>query len=240
MNYLRCLREDVRRFLLANSDSVVIALAVGFALAAQRYQVMPLTRGLVQVAASDLEPAVAAGLVPLVFRVLGAIWLVGVALLTIVVVRGRVQDYGLALGRPRRWLADTAVAFMVLLPLLIWVSRRPDFLRVYPSLEIMRLGGGWFAAGLAARFVYMFAWEFLFRGLLLFGFERRAGPAVAVAASTLPFVLVHFGKPGLEVYGSALAGIVLGLIALRGRSFLPCWLLHYAAAATLEILTLTR
>ncbi|HDR00492.1 MAG TPA: CPBP family intramembrane metalloprotease [candidate division WOR-3 bacterium] len=240
MDYLRGLRGDTRRILFVNTDLILIVLAAGFALTAQRYQLLPLARRLTARLTPGLDAAVAAGLVPLVFRVLGAVWLAGIVLLAIALVRGRVRDFGLAAGRPGRWLADTAIAFAVLLPLLFWVSRRPEFLRIYPSFSVMRLDPAWFAAGLGVRFAYMFACEFLFRGLLLFGFERRAGPAAAIAASTLPFALMHFGKPGLEVYGSVLAGIVLGFIALRGRSFLPCWLLHFTAAATLDVLTLLR
>lgn len=49
---------------------------------------------------------------------------------------------------------------------------------------------------------------------------------------------MHTGKPAPEVWGSILAGIVLGLVALRGRSFIPAAILHFAVAATLDLLVL--
>jgi membrane protease YdiL (CAAX protease family) len=60
---------------------------------------------------------------------------------------------------------------------------------------------------------------------------------VAVAISVIPFVLLHINKPELEVYGSAIAGLALAVIALRARSFYPAVLLHFAVAATLDLLS---
>lgn len=238
MRYLRGLLDDVQALVVRNGEPVVIAVIAALALTAQRYQLPPLSRRLAGLVAPFFEPAVADRLPPLFTKLAGAVLLVGAALAAAAVLRRPLVGFGLGPGRPRRWLADAGIALAIVLPAVAWAATRPAFRQLYPYFAVMRAGAGWFAAGLAVRMVYMFAWEFLFRGLLLFGFARRAGPAAGIAASTLPFVIMHFGKPGLEVYASVIAGVALGVIALRGRSFLPCWLLHFAAAAALDLLTL--
>jgi membrane protease YdiL (CAAX protease family) len=81
----------------------------------------------------------------------------------------------------------------------------------------------------------MFTWEFLCRGYLLFAFERRVGGAAAIAIQTIPFAVMHVGKPGPEAIGAIIAGIVLGIIALRNRSFIPGTILHWSVAVTLDL-----
>jgi membrane protease YdiL (CAAX protease family) len=43
---------------------------------------------------------------------------------------------------------------------------------------------------------YLFAWEFIFRGFLLFGLKERLGPW-SMVIQMIPFVLLRFGKPEL-------------------------------------------
>ena len=159
-------------------------------------------------------------------------------LLSLVLLRARPGAFGVGLGCWRKWLPDIAILYLLMLPLVAWAATRPSFQRVYPYFALQRLGPGWFVFGLAVRLCYMFCWEFLFRGYLLFGFERRVGAVAAIGVSTVPFVLMHFGKPLPELYGSVVAGLVLGFVAVRGRSFIPCAILHFAVAATLDVAAL--
>ena len=92
---------------------------------------------------------------------------------------------------------------------------------------------------------YMFCWEFFFRGFLLFGFKRaRLGSVGAIILQTIPFVLLHWSynahasKPSPEVLGSAIAAPILGLLALRTRSFLYGFLCHWAVSLTFDLMIL--
>ncbi len=159
-------------------------------------------------------------------------------LCSLFLLRLRPRDVGLEWGRWRVWLWDSLVLYVIVFFLLYWASRQPSFRRVYPYLLLSRVGGRGFFLAQTIRLVYMLGWEFLFRGYLLFGFSRRVGNAVGIVVSTTPFVLMHIGKPALEVWGSVVAGVVLGVLALRGRSFLPAVLVHYSVALTLDLLVL--
>jgi sodium transport system permease protein len=67
--------------------------------------------------------------------------------------------------------------------------------------------------------------ELAFRGFILSGFERSRQKRVAIALSALVFGIMHMIPQ--QVFNAALLGLVLGLIAVRGRSLLPCIAFHF-------------
>ena len=92
---------------------------------------------------------------------------------------------------------------------------------------------------------YMFCWEFFFRGFLLFGLQKtflRTWGAVIVQA--LLFALLHWSyvpgasKPPVEVLSALPGGLILGILALRTRSFLYGFLAHWAISLTLDLILL--
>ena len=94
---------------------------------------------------------------------------------------------------------------------------------------------------------YMFCWEFFFRGFLLFGLMKtRLGTTGAVLAQAVPFALLHWSwqavasKPSQEVIGSFIAAIVLGILAVRTRSFLYGYLAHWGVSLTLDLILLAE
>jgi membrane protease YdiL (CAAX protease family) len=159
-------------------------------------------------------------------------------LLSLILLRLPPAKVGFGLAHPGRWLRDIGLLYLVMLPLVYLASRQAGFQRAYPFFAFERLGTGSLLLGLGIRAVGMFAWEFIGRGYLLFGFERRVGGPAAIAIQTIPFAVMHVGKPATEAICSIVAGIVLGIIALRNRSFIPGAILHWAVAATLDIFAL--
>ncbi len=94
------------------------------------------------------------------------------------------------------------------------------------SLELYLLFEGFYL-------VKWIAWEFFFRGFLLFGLARDF-MSRAILVSTIPFTLMHYGKPELEMASAMIAGLILCYIALRGRSIWPGVLLHWLVASTMD------
>jgi len=93
---------------------------------------------------------------------------------------------------------------------------------------------------------YMFCWEFFFRGFLLFGLQKsflKTWGAVIVQA--LIFALLHWSyvhdasKPPVEVLSAVPGGLILGILALRTRSFVYGFLAHWAISLTLDLILLT-
>ncbi len=149
----------------------------------------------------------------------------------------RVADYGMTLGDWRVQLKHGLVFLLVVVPVIFIASRLDDFARYYPMFSPARANAWLLIPWELAYGAYFFAWEFFFRGFLLQGFAKKLGPA-AIALQTVPFVLMHVGKPEPELYASVIAGLALGVTGYRSRSFVGCWLVHWICAASMDIFAL--
>jgi membrane protease YdiL (CAAX protease family) len=150
-------------------------------------------------------------------------------LIILLVFRESPLRYGLSAGRWREgllWVAGGGVLIAGVARLL-WSL--PDFRVYYIAYQSVRNPGGNFWIGTGLSGLQMFAWEFLFRGFLLFALAERFGPE-AIWIQAVPFALAHFGKPEWETYSSIVGGVLSGWIAYRVRSFYPSWLIHWALA----------
>lgn len=234
----RTLVAEARAGLSESPELLLIAAVAAAALVFNQHHLGSLVSRLTAPLLTGLPAELAAGWRQLAIKTGRGVVLIVLPLASLLLLRIRPTELGLSSGRPRRWLVDTALLYGLMLPVLLLAARLPQIQRAYPSFVLARHGPAYLALGLGTRLFYMLSWEFLFRGYLLFGFSRRVGPTAGIAVATLPFVLMHFGKPPVEAWGSIVAGLALGVIALRGRSFLPAALLHFAVAATLDILTL--
>ncbi len=143
--------------------------------------------------------------------------------------------FGIRIGNVRTWIVDIGIAWLILLALIIIFGRTPSFYMFYPMYKPMHWTWGLFWAYELCQLIYMIGWEFAFRGYLLFSTKKEIGVIPAVILQMLPFAFLHLGKPELEVYGSVLAGLFLGLIAVRANSFLPCAILHFSVALTMDL-----
>ena len=158
-------------------------------------------------------------------------------LLVKLVLRERLRDYGLGAGEWRVWLRHGALYLAIVLPLIVIAARFSAFRSYYPMFGLARERPLLLIPWELAYGAYFLAWEFFFRGFLLRALARPFGPA-SIVLQTIPFVMMHFGKPEAEVAASVVAGLFLGLMAYRGRSMVGCWLLHWICAATMDVLAL--
>lgn len=118
------------------------------------------------------------------------------------------------------------------------VSVLPEFQARYPFIgkpESVRVLLVW-ELMYAAQFV---ALEFFFRGFMIHGLKHRYGHA-SVWVMTLPYLMLHNGKPLLESFSSAFGGTLLGLVSLSTNSILGGCFLHIGIAWTADLAVLTR
>lgn len=139
----------------------------------------------------------------------------------------------------RAVLATAARAWLVLLPLVLWLAMRPEFQAHYPSPAFPPARQH--AIGLAFLWLLhhgpqQLATEACFRGFLLLPAARRLGLPLATVVVTLPYVALHAAKPPLELLLAAWAGVVFSIAAWRTGSFWPCFLAHWAIAVTMDAL----
>ncbi|MGA2671293.1 MAG: CPBP family intramembrane glutamic endopeptidase, partial [Dehalococcoidia bacterium] len=134
--------------------------------------------------------------------------------------RDKPWDYGIRVGRWKPSIILIAGCLAAMALILYEVGKMPEF-RSYYHKDVI----DWSELLLDAA-LYMFAWEFLFRGYMLFGLEKSIGKG-AIFVQAIPFVLLHFGKPFLETLACIPGGFILGYVAYRTRSFLPCFIIHF-------------
>ena len=144
--------------------------------------------------------------------------------------RDKPWDYGIRIGRWKSAIILTIVSLGAMALVLYGTGRIPEFRSYYQMYKI-----DW-PELLLSHALYMFAWEFLFRGYMLFGLEKSVGKS-AIFVQTIPFVLLHLGKPFLETLACIPGGFFLGYVAYRTRSFLPCFLIHFGIYVMMILFT---
>jgi membrane protease YdiL (CAAX protease family) len=149
-------------------------------------------------------------------------------------------DFGFGLGDRAFGLKVLLGAIpLLVLPLTFFASGMPDVRSEYPLSKMLFARRDlvlWYEA--AYVLFYYSAWEFFFRGFLLFPLAERFGGMNAVLIQTISSCLVHIGKPEAETFGSIFAGIIFGALALRTRSFWYGFVLHAAIGVLTDLFIL--
>jgi membrane protease YdiL (CAAX protease family) len=146
-------------------------------------------------------------------------------------------DFGLrAKGFFRHaWIYLLFLAFV--LPAMLIVSHQPDFGTYYPFYH--QASRSWFdlLAWEAMYFAQFFALEMFFRGWWLGALKSTLGSG-AIFAMVVPYCMIHFGKPYLEVNGAIVAGIALGSLSMKTKSIYQGFMVHITVAGLMDWLSL--
>lgn len=128
--------------------------------------------------------------------------------------------------------------FAVMIPFIWWASGQADFRSTYPFIASARTDKSIWLKWECAYLFQFLAVESFFRGYLLFACERAMGK-LAIFVAALPYTMIHFHKPLPECLGASAAGLILGWLALRFRSFWGGVLLHASVALTMDFLAVS-
>ena len=143
--------------------------------------------------------------------------------------RDKPWDYGIRIGRWKVAIVLTTITLAVFSLIVYGASKIPEVYRYYHLHSV-----DW-PPYVLGRALYMFGWEFIFRGYMLFGLEKSIGKS-AIFVQTIPFVLLHFGATDLETLVTIPEGFVLGYLAYKTRSFLPCFIIHFGIDILMTVL----
>jgi membrane protease YdiL (CAAX protease family) len=136
--------------------------------------------------------------------------------------REDLRRYGLGLGNWRLGL-PIALGGVAIMAVIIWFAgQQPDFRAYYTGT----IDGRPMWRLIVDTGVDLLAWEFFFRGWMLWAFGRKYGTD-AIWLQIIPFALMHMWKPEIEQLSTLLGGAFFGILAWRTRSFLWGWLLHW-------------
>jgi uncharacterized protein len=170
----------------------------------------------------------------------GFLMLIIPLLLIPLVLKGRPSDYGFRLGDVKFGLKSSALFILFMLPVLWIASGNESFAKTYPQ------GGPYVRENISVLLYYelfvgfyMLAWEFFWRGYMLFGLKQKFG-YYAIFIQMVPFFILHRGKPDIETFASIFAGLILGVQAWRANSFIYCFLVHWSVMIFVDVISVLR
>ena len=151
--------------------------------------------------------------------------------------RDRVRDYGLSVQGilSHSWIYIGM--YLLVLPALFVVGLTPSFQHTYPFYKQAHRSAYDFFAWELAYAVQFMSLEFFFRGFLIHALKRRFG-FYCIVISTIPYCMIHFGKPMPETLGAIFAGLALGTLSLFTRSIWLGVAIHVSVAVSMDVISL--
>lgn len=141
--------------------------------------------------------------------------------------RRRLAEAGIGFGEARRDALPIALCVLLALVAALALSRLPAVRAHYPAHAFVRDAPILWIPSTLLFAAYGLAQEALFRGYLLISLADTLGRRALFLQMAL-YTLAHAGKPPVEMALSIPAGLVFGLAALRTRSVLPGYGVHFA------------
>lgn len=150
------------------------------------------------------------------------------------------RELGLQLGDVRLGWRVLAIGLPMAFLAAYVGSANPAMQAEYPLAKSVKQDPRLFLLVEVFYLVYYVGWEFLFRGVMLFGLHQRYGTLLAVLAQTIPSAIVHIGKPAAESFAAIPAGILFGYIALETQSIVYPLILHAAIGFATDVFVTLR
>lgn len=142
------------------------------------------------------------------------------------ILRENPLDFGLRLGDYKLWSFYVAITVLISIPALYIGS-------LFSSVGQYYTKPFDYYSFFTQMVPLLFAWEYMLRGFLLFGLRERFKEA-SILIQMVPFVLLHIGKPEIEILVCIPMGLWFGYIAYRGKSFWPAFITHTFINFTLK------
>lgn len=155
------------------------------------------------------------------------------------VLNEKISSYGLKTGDFKTGIKFLIIFSIPVVVITFILSGLPEFAQAYPFLKAAKYDLKTFILFEISALVYMFAWEFIWRGFMLFGLEEKFG-INAILIQMLPFVILHNGKPFIETISAILGAMILGYIAFRTRSFYYGAAIHFIMFFSMDLFVVLK
>ncbi len=162
------------------------------------------------------------------------------ALLVKFVQKRSLGEIGLSFSIESGFLKLLIFCIAIMLPIVYLMSLTGSFAAKYPFLQIYNDSSyiGWtLLVWEVAYFAQFFGLEFFFRGFLLHSLKPALG-LYSIFAMTVPYTMIHFGKPMAETFAAIFAGIFLGWLSYKNGNIWLGLILHCAVAFSMDVLAL--
>jgi len=151
----------------------------------------------------------------------------------------KIKNYGLAFKNVKIGWFVFIISIVFFIPIIFFISNSETFSQFFPLMENAKNDFLIFLLYETLFILFIFSWEFIFRGFMLFGLEKRFG-IYSIFIQMIPFVILHNGKPFIETIASIFGAIFLGYLALRTRSIFYGFCIHVFILITLDIIAFIK
>ena len=152
------------------------------------------------------------------------------ALITLFLLAVSLYDFGFSAGvTPTVLLWSLGLGFCVII-INYFAAGKPDNIEVSPQIRIKNWSFSIFIINAFSWTAYLLAYEFLFRGLLLFSLLEVVSYWPAILISTFVYSLVHYPKGYKQTVGAIPFGIVLCLLTIETGSIWIAFFVHVMLA----------
>jgi membrane protease YdiL (CAAX protease family) len=150
----------------------------------------------------------------------------------------KIQSMGIDLSSISTTIFWTSVFFIPIVLVNFFNSRSSYNLSMYPQIRCTKWTPGLlFVSGLTWMF-YLFAYELLFRGILLMSIVDILGIPVAIAVNVSMYSLAHLPKGAMEALGALPFGILLCVVTIITGTIWFAFLVHVILALSNEWLSI--
>jgi membrane protease YdiL (CAAX protease family) len=144
------------------------------------------------------------------------------------------KDYGLCI-LPETTLFSLlwiSILCVLVIPLAYFSAKKPKNLINYPQIRAKQWTNKTVFINILGWTIYLFGYEFLFRGTLLFPLVTSLGVWPAIAINTAMYSATHIPKGLDETLGAIPLGIVLCVLTLLSGTIWIAFIVHVAMALT--------
>lgn len=151
------------------------------------------------------------------------------------VFKENLKDYGLWGGSIFKERRIFGLFLIVMFPLILIFSTTESFQLRYPFYHLRNDEALWpvFFIWELLYFFQFIALEFFFRGFMVHGLKKQFG-YYSIFIMTIPYCMIHFGKPFPETIAAIIAGIILGTLSLKSRSIWMGVAIHFIVALSMD------
>lgn len=135
------------------------------------------------------------------------------------------------------WILVTS---LIIIPINFFIAGKPENLKQYPQIRINNWSKSTFLVDGAGWFMYLLAYEYLFRGVLLVGVYPTLGMMNAIVIGTSIYALAHIHKGSKETFGSIPVGLLVCFITFETGSIWASFFIHLVMALSNEFFAFYR
>jgi membrane protease YdiL (CAAX protease family) len=160
------------------------------------------------------------------------------ALFYAILFHGHPTDFGITIQHIMvnwKWLLIIPVVLVLINSLL---ARGSALMQQYPQMRISNWTGGRFLLSAIGWSAYLLAYEYLFRGLLLFSSYEAFGVWPAIAINVAIYSAVHIPKGMGETLGAIPFGILACVVTFSTGTILIAVIAHISLAVSMEYFTI--